>query len=28
MGDDISGFTRMLEGYKSTICIALGDGNM
>ena len=28
MGEDISGFTRMLEVYKSTISIALADANM
>ena len=28
MGEDIMGFRNMLAGYKSTICIALGDANM
>lgn len=28
MGDDIVEFKTMLAGYKSTICIALGDANM
>jgi hypothetical protein len=28
MGDDIDGFKKMLAGYKSTICIALGDANL
>jgi len=28
MGDDIVGFKNMLNGYKSTISIALGDVNM
>lgn len=28
MGDDIVGFKNMLEGYKSTITIALGDANL
>lgn len=28
MGADITGFTNMLAGYKSTIIIALGDANL
>jgi hypothetical protein len=28
MGDDIEKFKNMLEGYKSTICIALADANL
>lgn len=28
MDNDISGFTSMLAGYKSTICIALADANL
>ena len=28
LGDDITGFKNMLAGYKSTICIALGDANL
>jgi hypothetical protein len=28
MGDDIEKFKYMLEGYKSTICIALADANL
>jgi hypothetical protein len=28
MGEDIAGFKAMLQGYKSTIMIALGDANM
>lgn len=28
MGNDIAGFTGMIAGYKSTICIALADANL
>jgi hypothetical protein len=28
MGEEISGFKDVLAGYKSTICIAIGDANL